>query len=668
MSYEVLARKFRPRNLSELVGQDSIRQTLTNALRKDRLYPVLLFAGPRGTGKTSSARILAKILRCPHKKDLIPCDECKDCLLIQESRHLDVIEIDGASNTGVDSIRELKDNLSYMPTAGQWKIYIIDEVHMLSNSAFNALLKTLEEPPAHIIFIFATTESHKIPSTVLSRAQRLDFHTLAPGLIKNQLELICKKEKLAVPEEVLWTIARQAQGSLRDAQSLLDQLLTFSGGEDLSVESASKQLGLSDPLLTKKALKALVQGEEQAMALLIEELRVKGTEPKVFLQSLCEGLSRFLFLKKNPENRPELVYASKEEIQEMQEEIREISYEHLHFLFDMLLKGEKEMAYCHDSRLALEVFLLRASGAGRLESLIPFNPLKEVARHPHPVKQFTDVKTKKFESSEEEVSPPLPAAHKPPSPIRGDREQKTEAMAAKKVASSIKPSVQAISQSPVEKQGAKEDQLEGQTEVQTKKTQTRDPITGGQSETTKEGKKLAESAKGLRAQTEQRDQGKQQFKNQEEENQTKVQTRDQTKDQIGYKPEKAEAKDQSGEPFDQRQEFFEFLKVRDSGLSHLAGKLRIERHSSGHFRFSAPESFSWLKKKLSEPHTQRLFTSHLRDFLQLSEKVNIEFVYEKGQKPGLREEREKLDKAQKIKQLQQDPFVKEVKALFQTKT
>jgi len=195
MSYQVLARKWRPKNFQELVGQDSARQTLKNALSKNRLYPVLIFTGPRGTGKTSTARIVAKSLRCQNQKpDSSACEKCEDCLSISNGSHLDVIEIDGASNNGVEAVRELRDKVSYMPAKGEWKLYIIDEVHMLSNSAFNALLKTLEEPPKHVVFIMATTESQKIPATVLSRCQKIDFHLLSPLVIKKQLEKICKKE------------------------------------------------------------------------------------------------------------------------------------------------------------------------------------------------------------------------------------------------------------------------------------------------------------------------------------------------------------------------------------------------------------------------------------------------------------------------------------------
>ena len=374
MSYQVLARKWRPKNFEELVGQDSARQTLTNALSQGRLYPVLIFTGPRGTGKTSTARIVAKSLRCQNKKAQgLPCDTCEDCLSISKSCHLDVIEIDGASNNGVEAVRELRDKVSYLPSSGDWKIYIIDEVHMLSNSAFNALLKTLEEPPKHVMFLMATTESHKIPATVLSRCQKIDFHLLSPRVIKNQLEKICKKESFSLSESLLWVLARQAQGSLRDAQSLLDQVITFCGAE-AQEEDIRKLLGLSDPQILEDCLKALVLGEEIKIISLIAKLRNKNSSPKVFLESLLSSVSHLLFLKKNPNNKPALLPLSEEEIERKRELISLVSYEQLHFLFDMLLKGERELRMSYDSELVLEVLLLRICSASQMEQVIPFSP------------------------------------------------------------------------------------------------------------------------------------------------------------------------------------------------------------------------------------------------------------------------------------------------------
>ncbi|MBC6414845.1 MAG: DNA polymerase III subunit gamma/tau [Bdellovibrionales bacterium] len=411
MSYQVLARKWRPQNFEELIGQNSASQTLKNALKTNRLYPVLLFTGPRGTGKTSTARIVAKSLRCPYKKeDLLPCQKCDDCIFISNSRHLDVIEIDGASNNGVDAIRDLRDKISYMPSTGYWKIYIIDEVHMLSQSAFNALLKTLEEPPKHVVFIMATTESHKIPVTVLSRCQKIDFHLLSTPIIKEHLKKICEKEDFFLSENILWTIAKQAQGSLRDAQSLLDQIVTFCG-KDSKESEVMKLLGLSDPQILEDCLKALINQEEEKIISLISDLRSKNFSPKIFLQQLIENFSQLLFLKKNPTNKPPLVHGWQEEIDRKKNLISSFSYEQLHFLFDMLLKGEREMNLCYDSELVLEVLLLRMCSAPQIESLVPFPFVKpnlnslEKNSNLNPKKEDSTVSKQKNKSSDKTKEP-----------------------------------------------------------------------------------------------------------------------------------------------------------------------------------------------------------------------------------------------------------------------
>lgn len=384
MSYQVLARKWRPKNFKELLGQNSARQTLTNALAQNRLYPVLIFTGPRGTGKTSTARIVAKSLRCQNKKpDGSPCGTCEDCLAISTSRHLDVIEIDGASNNGVEAIRDLRDKVSYMPSSGDWKVYIIDEVHMLSNSAFNALLKTLEEPPKHVVFILATTEIHKIPSTVLSRCQKIDFHLLSPLIIKQHLEKICETENFSLSDQLLWILARQAQGSLRDAQSLLDQVITFCG-DSVKEEELRRLLGLSEAQILEDLLKTLILREEAHIVPLIAKLRNKSSTPKNVLQDLLSSVSHLLFLKKNPENDPPLLPLSKEELERKKELASLISYERLHFLFDILLKGEKEMSLSYDSEMVLEVLLLRVCSAPQIEEIMPFSQKNQPAQNPAP--------------------------------------------------------------------------------------------------------------------------------------------------------------------------------------------------------------------------------------------------------------------------------------------
>src|ERR1700677_2764348 len=224
------------------MGQEHVAQTLLNGLKSSRMPHALLFTGPRGVGKTSAARILAKSLRCTNAKDFVPCNECYDCVEITAGNALDVIEVDGASNNGVENIRELRETIGYMPSRGKYKIYIIDEVHMLSTSAFNALLKTLEEPPPHVIFIFATTEVQKIPATIVSRCQRFDFSGIGSRQIVDCLRAVVAAEGLKADDDALELVARRAGGSMRDAQSLLDQLLAF-GGDRLTLDQIHHMLG-----------------------------------------------------------------------------------------------------------------------------------------------------------------------------------------------------------------------------------------------------------------------------------------------------------------------------------------------------------------------------------------------------------------------------------------
>src|SRR3990172_8964893 len=243
MAYTVLARRYRPGSLSEIAGQEHIVTTLSNAIRLNRIAHAYLFAGPRGTGKTTTARVLAKSLNCVKGPTLTPCNQCDNCKEIRDSISLDVIEIDGASNNSVDDIRNLRESVKFATASGRYKVYIIDEVHMLSESAFNALLKTLEEPPAHVIFVFATTEPNQIPATVLSRCQRFNFKRIHLSTLVERLREIVKSEKIDLSQEAAYLLAQRAEGSLRDVLSLLDQVVAF-GGEKISNELVFKTLGL----------------------------------------------------------------------------------------------------------------------------------------------------------------------------------------------------------------------------------------------------------------------------------------------------------------------------------------------------------------------------------------------------------------------------------------
>ncbi len=299
MSYLVLARKWRPRNFQEVIGQAQVTRTLESAVRSRRIAHAYIFSGPRGVGKTSVARILAKSLNCEGGPTAEPCGDCRSCGEIAEGNNFDVIEIDGASNNSVNDVRELRANVKYGPSEYRYKVYIIDEVHMLSTSAFNALLKTLEEPPPNTIFIFATTELHKVPLTVLSRCQRFDFHRLSLEEIEGSLGRVCEAEEIEIETRTLRLIARRADGGLRDAQSLLDQVLSFSE-ERVSHEEVLQALGLADPSGVLELLAFIREGEAAGAFRLARGLNSSGADLGEYLLQVAETLRNLLLLKVEP--------------------------------------------------------------------------------------------------------------------------------------------------------------------------------------------------------------------------------------------------------------------------------------------------------------------------------------------------------------------------------
>ena len=368
MSYQVLARKWRPALFQDLVGQNAVVHILTNALKHKRLHPALIFAGPRGTGKTSTARILAKSLACPKVKDITPCNQCKTCEDIIHSRSLDIMEIDGASNNGVEAIRQLKETSSYLPS-GAYKVYIIDEVHMLSTGAFNALLKTLEEPPPHVLFIMATTEMRKIPTTVLSRSQILQFQHITDPLIHQQLKKICERENTKGEESALWMLVREAKGSLRDAQGLLDQMITFCQNK-FNSQDVSDILGLTDRSLIMDCLKGLIKREPSLILKVLSRFQVKGGEPSLFLQNLLQEIRHLFLLKLSKGEGPrELIPLSEEEKEQGLKWAEGVSPEDLQLLFDMALTGSQKINHVQDSKVFLEMLLLKMSQAPYIESI-----------------------------------------------------------------------------------------------------------------------------------------------------------------------------------------------------------------------------------------------------------------------------------------------------------
>ncbi len=368
MSYQVLARKYRSQSFDQLIGQNHISQTLMNALRNHRLPHALLFTGLRGTGKTSSARILAKSIRCTNAADFVPCNTCENCISVTTGNSIDVIEIDGASNNGVDAIRDLRDSAMFMPASGKYKIFIIDEVHMLSNNAFNALLKTLEEPPAHVIFMMATTEAHKIPQTILSRCQRFDFRRIPLKQLTDHLKNICKLENIQADEKALWQIAQQGDGSARDSITLLDQVINFSKGE-LSEKTVTEILGLTDRSLIFEVFKNLVHRNAPNIVDDLEKLSLAATNPSLFLQEIIRLIRHALLMKSNTTQVQLSIDLPSEEIEILKNLTADLSDADLHMLFDMCLKSMADISRAHDPILVMEIALLRMAQAPQIQDL-----------------------------------------------------------------------------------------------------------------------------------------------------------------------------------------------------------------------------------------------------------------------------------------------------------
>ncbi|MBE8221803.1 MAG: DNA polymerase III subunit gamma/tau [Bdellovibrionales bacterium] len=387
MSYEVIARKWRPLNFDQLLGQEHISQTLKNAINNKRLSHAFLFTGPRGTGKTSASRILAKTLRCEKNSDLLKsesCNKCDECLKISSANSLDVLEIDGASNNGVDAIRELRETIKYMPSSGKYKLYIIDEVHMLSNSAFNALLKTLEEPPDYVIFILATTEVQKIPDTILSRCQRFDFRRISITIISKHLENICKQENITPDKQSLFLIAKHGEGSMRDSQSLLDQVITFSG-KKLSLEKSIQVLGLTPRELLNLSLEVFLSSDEDKSKNLIKKLSQSSIDPKIFLGELIEEIRHLLLIKTCPNNLEELIPLSSNDRQHLSQIAQKFSHKQIYFLFREALNAYEDCSKMPDPFMILEFFILKLSyQLHNLENILLENKTEKTINIPSP--------------------------------------------------------------------------------------------------------------------------------------------------------------------------------------------------------------------------------------------------------------------------------------------
>ena len=370
MSYLVLARKYRPQSFDQVIEQDHVTRTLSNAISSKRVAHAVLFSGPRGTGKTTIARILAKAMNCKQGPQPAPCNECRSCREITSGNAVDVFEIDGASNNSVDQIRELRDHIKYMPAHSAYKIYIIDEVHMLSMQAFNALLKTLEEPPAHVMFIFATTEPQKIPITILSRCQRHDFRRISLKAIIAQMDAICQKEQFQIPEESLVLIAREATGSMRDALSLLDQVLSCFK-DAVSHDQVLDVLGVMDRKYVFALCDTLLRRDVAAILNTIDDCYHRGYDLKKLYEGVLEHFRNLVIIKMG-QNIDKLVELPDSELDQMGAQAASVSAAALNQIFDDLFREESTIRLAPDPKLAFEMAIIR------LQQMAPALPIDDL--------------------------------------------------------------------------------------------------------------------------------------------------------------------------------------------------------------------------------------------------------------------------------------------------
>ena len=358
MSYTALYRKFRPDNFADVKGQDHIVTTLTNQIKHNRIGHAYLFCGTRGTGKTTVAKILAKAVNCEHPVNGSPCNECAMCKAIQAGTAMNVIEIDAASNNGVDNIREIREEVSYRPTEGKYKVYIIDEVHMLSTGAFNALLKTLEEPPSYVMFILATTEAHKIPITILSRCQRYDFHRITIDTIAARLDELLKVEGVEAEEKAVRYVAKAGDGSMRDALSLLDQCIAFYLGQELTYDKVLEVLGAVDTEVFSKLLRKVIRGDVTGSIHILEELIVGGRELSQFVGDFTWYM-RNLLLVKTSENPEEAIDVSSDNMKLLKEESTMLDVETLMRYIRIFSDLSNQIRYATQKRVLVEIALIK---------------------------------------------------------------------------------------------------------------------------------------------------------------------------------------------------------------------------------------------------------------------------------------------------------------------
>jgi len=360
----VLYRKYRPQTFSEIIGQEHIVQTLSNAVSMGMVSHAYLFYGPRGSGKTTIARLLAKAINCQNRKEgeYEPCNKCSSCLEIMEGRSLDIIEIDAASHRGIDEIRELRDSIKFSPTKEKYKVFILDEAHQLTKEADNALLKILEEPPPHAVFIMATTEIHKMLPTIISRCQRFDFRKFRLEEIVKRLEYIAEKEKIKVDKQALELIAVHSQGALRDAESLFDQAITFFKGEEnktITAEDVKNLLGITDIGLISNFIDLLSDRKTEEALKFLNGIFEKGSDPQEFSNSLISYLRQALLVKINPGlMNPVILGLSEEEQKRLQSQAQKFTQEELKKAVNLFMEAQNRIKYSSIPQLPLEIAVI----------------------------------------------------------------------------------------------------------------------------------------------------------------------------------------------------------------------------------------------------------------------------------------------------------------------
>jgi DNA polymerase III subunit gamma/tau len=421
MKYQVIARKFRPQVFEDVVGQKPIVQTLQNAIQMERIGHAYLFSGPRGVGKTTTARILAKGLNCEKGPTITPDNTCASCQEISSGKSIDVFEIDAASNTGVDNIRELRESAKYAAARSRYKIFIIDEVHMLSTSAFNALLKILEEPPPHVVFIMATTERHKVPATILSRCQQFIFRTISPAEIQAHLRQIADREGVKIDDRALSYIVKASEGSMRDAQSLLDQIISFSGQEVVD-EDVRDVLGFIPSEILDRTLDALAARDSKALLENVGIVIDQGLNVQQYVREFIGRVRDLLVLKLGLEEK---ILGSAEEKRALASRAAAFSEQDLIRFFDMLLRLENELRWTSQVRFHLEVGFIKLAKIGFVRDIE--DVLREVkggspmaapappppVRAQEPIRKLDPPKMPKLDSPRYERAPESKAEEKP---------------------------------------------------------------------------------------------------------------------------------------------------------------------------------------------------------------------------------------------------------------